>query len=189
MTKSFLDPDYPRRVGAYAAAAAARYGDRLHTWTPLNEPNVSAELCGYKGLWPPYLTGETGFTALTVPLAEGVVATLCFAISFVKYPSDDSLDRAHPGHPRSRVPPPETPDASCSTRLADTSPPSVVWTQRTSGRWCDSTCSRRPGSPALPSSPRHRPFGRVAERARGRIKVGSRGRSRVLRRSGPCAGR
>ena len=75
MTKSFLDPDYPKRVAAYAAAAATRYGDRLHVWTPLNEPNVNAEFCGLRGVWPPHLTGESGFVALTIPLAEGIVAT------------------------------------------------------------------------------------------------------------------
>ena len=75
MTRSFLDPEYPRRVAAYAAAAATRYGDRLHVWTPLNEPNVNADFCGNRGVWPPHLTGESGFTALTIPLAEGIAAT------------------------------------------------------------------------------------------------------------------
>jgi beta-glucosidase/6-phospho-beta-glucosidase/beta-galactosidase len=75
MTDSFLDPDYPARVAAYAAAAASRYGDRLDVWTPLNEPNVNADFCGQRGVWPPYRTGEEGFVALTVPLAEGIAAT------------------------------------------------------------------------------------------------------------------
>ena len=75
MTESFLDPDYPSRVAAYAAAAATRYGDRLDVWTPLNEPNVNADFCGRRGVWPPYLTGEDGFVALSVALAEGIVAT------------------------------------------------------------------------------------------------------------------
>ncbi len=75
MTSSFVDPDYPQRVAAYAAAAASRYGDRLDVWTPLNEPNVNADFCGQRGVWPPYLTGEDGFTALTVALAEGIAAT------------------------------------------------------------------------------------------------------------------
>ncbi|CAN5588692.1 hypothetical protein BH24ACT5_BH24ACT5_04280 [soil metagenome] len=75
MTESFLDPDYPQRIAAYAAAAAARYGDRLHVWTPMNEPNVNAEWCGLNGRWPPYRTGEEGFVALTLSLAEGIIAT------------------------------------------------------------------------------------------------------------------
>jgi beta-glucosidase len=75
MTESFLDPDYPSRVAAYAAAAASRYGDRLDVWTPLNEPNVNADFCGQRGVWPPYRTGEEGFVALAVPLAEGIAAT------------------------------------------------------------------------------------------------------------------
>jgi beta-glucosidase len=36
LENSFLHPDYPRRVAEYAAAAAQRYVDRLHVWTPLN---------------------------------------------------------------------------------------------------------------------------------------------------------
>jgi hypothetical protein len=75
MTRSFLDPDYPQRVAAYAAAAVTRHGDRFDVWTPLNEPNVNADFCGQRGVWPPYLTGEDGFCALTIPLAEGIVAT------------------------------------------------------------------------------------------------------------------
>jgi beta-glucosidase len=75
MTSSFVDPDYPQRVAAYAAAAATRYGDRLDVWTPLNEPNVNADFCGQRGVWPPYLTGEDGFTALAVALAEGIATT------------------------------------------------------------------------------------------------------------------
>jgi beta-glucosidase/6-phospho-beta-glucosidase/beta-galactosidase len=75
MTDSFVDRDYPRRVAAYAAAAATRYGDRLDVWTPLNEPNVNADFCGRRGVWPPYRTGEDGFTAVAVALAEGIAAT------------------------------------------------------------------------------------------------------------------
>ena len=75
MHDAFVDPDYAQRMAAYAAAAATRYGDRLHVWTPLNEPIVNAEFCGLTGRWPPYLTGPEGFAALTLPLAEGIVAS------------------------------------------------------------------------------------------------------------------
>lgn len=72
---SFAHPDYPRRVAVYAAAAAERYGDTLHAWTPLNEPIVNAERCGEAGLWPPYLHGQDGFVTVIVAIAEGIVAT------------------------------------------------------------------------------------------------------------------
>lgn len=75
MPAAFADPDYPKRVANYAAAAAERYGDRLHTWTPLNEPVVNAERCGEQGLWPPYLEGDAGFTSVALALAEGIAET------------------------------------------------------------------------------------------------------------------
>ena len=75
MENSFLHPDYPRRVAEYAAAAADRYGDRLHVWTPLNEPVINAVFCGERGLWPPYLEGQSGFVQVLMALVEGVVRT------------------------------------------------------------------------------------------------------------------
>lgn len=75
LENSFLHPDYPKRVADYAAAAADRYRDLLHVWTPLNEPAINAVYCGEKGLWPPYLVGQSGFTAVLVQLAEGICRT------------------------------------------------------------------------------------------------------------------
>jgi beta-glucosidase len=72
LENSFLHPDYPRRVAEYAAAAAQRYVDRLHVWTPLNEPVVNAVYCGERGTWPPYLRGQTGFVSVLLQLAEGI---------------------------------------------------------------------------------------------------------------------
>lgn len=75
MENSFLHPDYPKRVAEYGARAAERYGDRLHVWTPLNEPVINAVYCGRRGLWPPRLTGDGGFTTVLVRLAEGICRT------------------------------------------------------------------------------------------------------------------
>jgi beta-glucosidase len=75
MERSFLDPDYPERVAAYAAAAAARYGEQLHVWTPLNEPVINAVYCGERGTWPPYATGQEGFVSVLLALAEGICRT------------------------------------------------------------------------------------------------------------------
>jgi Glycosyl hydrolase family 1 len=75
LENSFLHPDYPKLVAEYAAAAADRYRDLLHVWTPLNEPIVNAIYCGEKGLWPPYLVGQHGFTAVLAQLAEGICRT------------------------------------------------------------------------------------------------------------------
>lgn len=73
---SFDDPDYPAYVADYAAAFAERYRDLVHLYTPLNEPFVNAEFCGQLGLWPPYLTGEDGFTRLILQLVDGQQRTM-----------------------------------------------------------------------------------------------------------------
>jgi beta-glucosidase/6-phospho-beta-glucosidase/beta-galactosidase len=75
MEDQFLHPDYPQRVAEYAARIAERYQDRLHVWTPLNEPIINAIYCGETGLWPPHLTGQRGFVAIALRLAEGICRT------------------------------------------------------------------------------------------------------------------
>lgn len=71
----FSHPDYPALVAEYAAAAGARYGDRVSRWTPMNEPLLNAIFCGLEGRWPPGLTGDGGFVALLQQLARGIVET------------------------------------------------------------------------------------------------------------------
>ncbi len=70
----FANDDYPQRVAAYAAAFADRY-DGVRWYTPLNEPFVNAELCGFTGHWPPHLRGDEGFTTIAKQLARGIVLT------------------------------------------------------------------------------------------------------------------
>ena len=69
---SFIAPDYPERVATYAGAFAARYGELVRYYTPLNEPTVNADLCGRRGEWPPYLTGEDGYLRVLLPIARGI---------------------------------------------------------------------------------------------------------------------
>ena len=69
---SFSAPDYPERVAMYAGAFAARYGERVRYYTPLNEPTVNADRCGRRGEWPPYLTGEAGYLRVLLPIARGI---------------------------------------------------------------------------------------------------------------------
>lgn len=72
---SFADEAYPRRVAAYAAAVAERYGELITWYTPLNEPLVNADFAGRKGLWPPYMRGDKGFVTVMLNIARGIVAT------------------------------------------------------------------------------------------------------------------
>jgi beta-glucosidase len=69
---NFIAPDYPERVAMYASAFAERYGTLVRYYTPLNEPTVNADMCGRRGEWPPYLTGEAGYLRVLLPIARGI---------------------------------------------------------------------------------------------------------------------
>jgi beta-glucosidase len=72
----FANPDYPARVAAYAGAFAHRYRDLARCYTPLNEPFVNADLCGFEGRWPPHRTGDRGFVTIISGISRGIVATI-----------------------------------------------------------------------------------------------------------------
>jgi beta-glucosidase len=72
---AFLNPDYPQRVAAFAAAVAERYRGRIHWYTPINEPRITAWYCGRLGWWPPYARGWNGFAQVLLALCRGVRAT------------------------------------------------------------------------------------------------------------------
>lgn len=85
--RSFADPRYPDAVAAWAGAAARRYGSLLRHYTPLNEPNVTAWLCGQRGWWPPYLEGETGW----VRVLESVVLGMQRSIAAIREADRDAV--------------------------------------------------------------------------------------------------
>ncbi len=70
------NPDYPELVAAYAAAFAARYKELVQWYTPLNEPLVNAQMCGRRGVWPPYLKGDKGYVRVMMALARGIRRTV-----------------------------------------------------------------------------------------------------------------
>jgi beta-glucosidase len=74
LDNSFLNTDFPARLAEYAAALAERYRGRLTTWTPMNEPQITAMHCGEQGIWPPRLTGHDGYVKLVRAIVRGVVA-------------------------------------------------------------------------------------------------------------------
>lgn len=73
---AFINPEYPRAVAAYAAEFATRYRGLVHWYTPLNEPLMTAEMCGKRGLWPPYLRGFPGYVRVMLQLVNGIIATV-----------------------------------------------------------------------------------------------------------------
>jgi len=76
LTKSFIDPEYPEAVAAYAYAVADRYKDRLRYYTPLNEPIITSLMCGMRGVWPPYQRHDRGYLAVGVGLVHGIIRTV-----------------------------------------------------------------------------------------------------------------
>ena len=76
LDKAFANKNYPDLVARYAAAFAERYKDLIHWYTPLNEPVITALMCGMRGLWPPYLKGDKGYIRIMLQVARGIVKTV-----------------------------------------------------------------------------------------------------------------
>jgi beta-glucosidase len=76
LSREFVNPEYPRRVAAYAAEFARRYQHLVRWYTPLNEPIVNALMCGRRGHWPPYLRGDKGYIQVMLQLALGITRTV-----------------------------------------------------------------------------------------------------------------
>jgi beta-glucosidase len=73
---AYLNPDYPARVAEFAAQLASRFRGRIHWYTPLNEPRITAWYCGRLGWWPPYQRSWRGFAKVMLGVASGVQATV-----------------------------------------------------------------------------------------------------------------
>jgi beta-glucosidase/6-phospho-beta-glucosidase/beta-galactosidase len=76
LKNEFMNGNYPQLVARYAKAFAERYRGITNYYTPLNEPFVNAEWCGWSGKWPPYLTGLLGFALLMNQLCKGILLTV-----------------------------------------------------------------------------------------------------------------
>src|SRR4051812_30240802 len=75
LNNHFVNASSPRRVAEYAARFAERYPPLVRYYTPLNEPAVTAAYCGRDGRWPPYLSGDDGYTKVLLALVEGMNRT------------------------------------------------------------------------------------------------------------------
>lgn len=69
---SFADPGYPAAVASFAGAFAGRYAGVVDHVTPLNEPITTASFAGLRGVWPPALTGWSGWTRVVLGIAAGM---------------------------------------------------------------------------------------------------------------------
>jgi beta-glucosidase len=75
MENAFLHPDFPSHMAEFAFRAAEKFRGRIHWWTPLNEPRMTAWFCGKVGNWPPYRHGWRGFVEVMLALSRGIVQT------------------------------------------------------------------------------------------------------------------
>jgi beta-glucosidase len=75
LAEGFADQAYPSAIESYGGAFAERYGTEIRRYTPLNEPLITAAFCGETGGWPPHLTGQMGWTAVTTKIAQGIQRT------------------------------------------------------------------------------------------------------------------
>lgn len=76
LDNQFLNSSYPERVAYYSGEFAARYRGLLSHYTPLNEPLITMDFCGERGIWPPYLRGDDGSVKVLRSIAKGIVLTV-----------------------------------------------------------------------------------------------------------------
>ena len=72
---AYLHPAFPQFMAEYARRAAERFHGRIHLWTPLNEPRITAWYCGKLGWWPPFKRGWRGFLQVMLGVCRGIVTT------------------------------------------------------------------------------------------------------------------
>jgi beta-glucosidase len=76
LARGFADPSYSDAVAAFAGAFAERYRSLVSWYTPLNEPLITALMCGRLGVWPPYLRGSPGYAKVLLQVIRGMQKTV-----------------------------------------------------------------------------------------------------------------
>lgn len=76
MAGAYLNPEFPELMAEYAGRVAERYRGRIHCYTPLNEPRITAWYCGKLGWWPPARRGWRGFLEIMNAVCRGIVMTV-----------------------------------------------------------------------------------------------------------------
>jgi dTDP-4-dehydrorhamnose reductase len=72
---SLLDPDFSRKLAAYAAAVAARY-PHVEYYTPVNEPLTTARFSGLYGVWYPHARDNTAFCTMLLNQCKGTALAM-----------------------------------------------------------------------------------------------------------------
>jgi dTDP-4-dehydrorhamnose reductase len=72
---NLLDPDFPKKLGEFAARVAERY-PWIEMWTPVNEPLTTARFSGLYGHWYPHRRDYPAFLQALVNQCKGVVEAM-----------------------------------------------------------------------------------------------------------------
>ncbi|HEV2747425.1 MAG TPA: family 1 glycosylhydrolase [Allosphingosinicella sp.] len=72
---SLLDPDFPNKLGDYAARVAERY-PWIERWTPVNEPLTTARFSALYGHWYPHRSDYPSFLGALVNQCLGTMAAM-----------------------------------------------------------------------------------------------------------------
>jgi len=70
-----LDPDFPKKLAAFAARAAERY-PWIERWTPVNEPLTTARFSGLYGHWYPHRRDYPAFLRALVNECTGTLEAM-----------------------------------------------------------------------------------------------------------------
>ncbi|MED5621388.1 family 1 glycosylhydrolase [Ideonella sp. BN130291] len=70
-----LDPEFPDKLAAYAAAVAQRY-PWVDAYTPVNEPLTTARFAGLYGLWYPHGRDDKSFVRALLNQVRGTVLAM-----------------------------------------------------------------------------------------------------------------
>lgn len=73
---AYLNRDFSALMADYAARVGERLRGRVHAYTPLNEPRITAWYCGRLGWWPPHGRGWRGFVAVMLGACRGIVQSV-----------------------------------------------------------------------------------------------------------------
>jgi dTDP-4-dehydrorhamnose reductase len=72
---NLLDPDFPRKLGEYAARVAERY-PWIKMWTPVNEPLTTARFSALYGHWYPHHRDYPSFLRALVNQCKGTLEAM-----------------------------------------------------------------------------------------------------------------
>lgn len=73
---AYLHPQFDEFMAQYAGRVAERYRGKIHAYTPLNEPRITAWYCGKLGWWPPGRRGWRGFLSVLLGICRGIVRSV-----------------------------------------------------------------------------------------------------------------